>query len=454
MLFDRTMYQKSVGLVAVACFGVSLASAATFGKVVPIGGVAADIALDEGRNVLYIANYTSGRIDVMPLSDLTISRSMTVPAYPGGVALSPDGHYLVVTHYASSGGTLLTQPGRDALTVIDLTNNQKRTFGLSSGPVGVAFGNDGLALILTQDEFLLFDPVSGATQFLDSVKNVKSQVLPVDQNTFPSQILAGAVTATPDGRHIIGIGGVAPDKEDGSSLVRFSYYVPTRQITANQLINTTPSLGPRVISSSRDGSYYMIGWALIGCGVGFLGDCTATGPLLAQWPNASGALNIGSVAIRSSASLIYAQITQQGTKPTSGAQTACLPNGSCVTITTPGTTTSAQSAAPPNLVILDADNLTVRDRIQLPENLAGRSIFNSDESVLYSISNSGVMVLPMEQLNRAPRVTASVEDVVFRGDFCNSSTLTQQLDIVDPAGNAIPFQICLAGGGSCSAPGI
>src|SRR5690242_21773699 len=81
--------------------------AATFGRVVSIGGHASDIALDEGRGVLYIANYTSGRIDVMSTADNTISRSITVPSYPGAVALSPDGRYLVVTHYASSSGAAL-----------------------------------------------------------------------------------------------------------------------------------------------------------------------------------------------------------------------------------------------------------------------------------------------------------------------------------------------------------
>jgi uncharacterized protein (TIGR03437 family) len=454
MLFDFATHHKYIGLATLALFGSSLATAASFGKVVPTGGPASDIALDEPRGVLYIANYTSGRIDVMSLSDYTVGRSMTVAAYPGSVALSPDGRYLVITHYASSGGSTLARPGTDALTVIDLNSNQKRTFGLSSGPVGVAFGIDGLALILTQEELLLFDPVSGATTVLDTVQNVASQTLPVEQNTFPSQILAGALTATADGRHIFGVGGTTPDGGDGSKMVRFSYNVMTHQITANQMFTTAPSLGPRVISASRDGSYYMTGWALFGCGNGFLGDCTAAGPLLAQWPNASGTLNIGSVAIRSSKKLIYAQMTQVPPKATSGSDTVCLPNGTCVTITTPGAKPAAQSTVPPNLLILDADNLTVRERIQLPENLAGRSVFSADESVLYSISDSGVMVLPMAALDKAPRVMASAEDVVFRGNFCNSGTITQQLDVVDPAGNATPFQICLAGSNSCSTAGI
>ena len=122
-------------------------------------------------------------------------------------------------------------------------------------------------------------------------------------------------------------------------------------------------------------------------------------------------------------------------------------------MTTPGTTPApAANTIPPSLLVLDADNLTVRDRIQLPEYLAGRSVFNSDESVLYAISDSGVMVLPMDQFDRARRVVPTVEDVVFRGNFCNTTALVQEFDVVDPSGQATPFQVCLAGSEGCTIP--
>ena len=409
---------KFLLLLSLAALLAGNGAAATFGRVVTIGGPASDIALDEARGYLYIANYTSSRVEVMSLADASISRSFSVAPYPGGVAVSPNGHYLVVTHYASSGGGSLSQAGQDAVTVIDLTNNQKRTFGLSSSPVGVAFGADGLAVILTQDEFLLFDPASGATTVLGTVANVLSATLPVDQATFPPQIIAGSLTATADGSHVFGIGGTTPDTGTASQVLLFSYQTSSRKITATFGLSTAPSLGPRAISASRDGSYYMTGWALIGSGSGFLGDHVATGPLLAQWPISAAPLSVGSVAIRSSKSLIYAQLTQ-----------------------------TLATGVPPNLMVMDADNLNVRERIQLSENLAGKSLFNADESVLYSISDSGVTILPMAQLDKAPRVMASVEDVVFRGNFCAGGALTQQIDIIDPAGNAVPFQIQNSSGG-------
>ncbi len=39
----------------------------TLGRVVPIGGHASDLALDEARGVVYVANFTANRIDVISL---------------------------------------------------------------------------------------------------------------------------------------------------------------------------------------------------------------------------------------------------------------------------------------------------------------------------------------------------------------------------------------------------
>ena len=52
--------------------------AASFGTAVPIGGHASDIALDESRGVVYIANFTANRIEVMSTADYSIRTSMNV----------------------------------------------------------------------------------------------------------------------------------------------------------------------------------------------------------------------------------------------------------------------------------------------------------------------------------------------------------------------------------------
>ncbi len=54
----------------VAFLAPSAATAATFGQVVAIGGAASDIALDESRGLLYIANFGAATIEKMSLTDL------------------------------------------------------------------------------------------------------------------------------------------------------------------------------------------------------------------------------------------------------------------------------------------------------------------------------------------------------------------------------------------------
>ena len=72
--------------------------AATFGTVVPIGGHASDIALDESRGLLYIANFTANRIEVMSTADYSIHTSMNVAPQPAALAISGDGKYLMIAH--------------------------------------------------------------------------------------------------------------------------------------------------------------------------------------------------------------------------------------------------------------------------------------------------------------------------------------------------------------------
>src|ERR1051325_6931422 len=87
-------FKYSVLAMAGVVFLAGSALAGTFGKVVTIGGEAADVALDEARGVLYIANFTANRIEVMSLATNTVQTSINVPQQPNGISLSPDGHWL------------------------------------------------------------------------------------------------------------------------------------------------------------------------------------------------------------------------------------------------------------------------------------------------------------------------------------------------------------------------
>src|SRR5689334_6747967 len=88
--------------MASAALLAGTALAGTFGKVITIGGEASDVALDEARGVLYIANFTANRIEVMSLATNTIQTSINVAAQPSSLGLSPDGHWLLVGHYGNN----------------------------------------------------------------------------------------------------------------------------------------------------------------------------------------------------------------------------------------------------------------------------------------------------------------------------------------------------------------
>ena len=305
--FSFVTYGSDGLLCLVGCGQLgSTAWAATFGKLVPIGGHASDIVLDEARGVVYIANYTANRIDVMSLEDNSVGRSMSVAAQPASLALSPDGRYLVVTHFAPYEAP---EVSGNALTVINLETGKRQTFGMGQAPLGVAFGMDGLALVVTTADFLLFDPVSGSTQVIGSVGDLTAQVLPVDLATFPPEIIQASVTAAADGRHIYGFIDSFTSSDSQTVGMRFSYSLFTKTVTALGLASV-PVLGPRVMSLSKDGSQYMVGWGLFACQPGFMGDCSIGGPLVAQVANASGVLNVGSHAIDSDSGTIYAQVPE------------------------------------------------------------------------------------------------------------------------------------------------
>jgi uncharacterized protein (TIGR03437 family) len=370
----------------------------TFGNVVSIGGHASDLALDEARGVLYIANFTANRVEVMSLGTNTIQTSINVASQPSSLALSPDDRYLVVTHFGNSAPPASPT---NAITVIDLTTNGKQTFALGSPPLGAAFGLDGLALVVTSTDFLLLDPGSGTTTELETIAGVVAKTLPQPTGSFPTNIVAASVAASADGTKIYGFGDT----------LMFSYDVTSRTIRSG-LYSSSPTLGPRAVSVSQDGSYFTFGWTLK----------DPSFYSIAQWANPSGALNVGTSAIDSTRNLIYAQMPQPAA---AGA--------------TPGATPGPAQA--PVMQIVASDNLAVQSLINLPENFAGKSTLSSDGTILYGVSDSGVMILPVGSLSNAHQVTARQQDMVFRGNFCDRRVSTQTLTIVDPGGGNTSFSI-------------
>ena len=416
----RWSSQMCTGAILAVALLPAAALGGTFGKVVAIGGHASDLALDEARGVLYIANFTANRIEVMSLSDSSIRTSFNVAPQPGSLALSADGRYLVVVHFSN-----FTAPNTpsNALTVIDLDSNARQTFAMGNPPLGVAFGIDNRALIVTTADFLLFDPVTGATQVIDTIAGVTAKTLPTPPANFPANIVASSVAASADGLTIV---GVVANGANNQNTIEFNYDVTNRRLRSYYVVSSPPA-GPRAISVARNGNYYISGWAMY--------DLQYSA-LTAQFPDPTGILNIGSHAIDSTRGLVYAQVISA--PPGSSASGTGSTTGS----------TGSTTTTPPVLQVADAENLAVLERLQLAENLAGKSLMNSDDSVMYSISDSGVTVLPVGALAQQRRLIASQEDIVFRGNFCERRVGTQTFTLTDPSGQSTDFSL------SASATGV
>jgi uncharacterized protein (TIGR03437 family) len=426
---------------------------ATFGTVVPldipIGGHVSDIVLDEPRGVLYAANFNASRIEVISIADQKAVRKIDVPAQPAAMALSPDGGLLVVTHFGGDPGFVLNPPPAGgcpfgAVSVINAGSGAITLTACANFPLAVAFGNDGLALIATLDALLLLDPVSGAVQSLgelrcgNTLNGVAAPVcalitgLPVPLNNFPAQILAASITAAQDGFTIYGqlkiTQNVKAPAIGPTPVLRFRYDVGAKNVVWLPS-GSDPGSGPQTVSVNRDGTRFMAG----------LGLFNRNGSVVAQFHNPTATDNIGSHAFDAVGNasypygIIYAQIPD-------GSGSGAAPPGA-TPVTPPGGPVASLPTPEPVLLLVDADNLTVHERIQLPENLAGRSVLNSKRDVMYSVSDSGVLILPVGSLANQPRLAASKEDIVFRPDPCQSGLASQTFDIVNPGGGKVGFVI-------------
>jgi len=378
------------------------ALAGVFGTVVPIGGEGADLALDEARGVLYIADFTANRIDVMSLANNQVQTSINVPAQPSSLSISLDGHWLVVAQYGNNTPPATPQNG---LTLIDLTNNYaQQNYALGNAPLGVSFGIDGNVLVVTTGEFMVFSPSLGTTNTIISIQAAAAQAIPVPAVNFPPNITGASMAVSAD---YTAIYGLADNLE--------FYYDVVHHTPHYALYTSSPAQGPRAVSVARDGSYAVMGWMRVNQA---LQDT-------AEYPNPSGVLNLGGHALDSTNNVVYSQVP---------------PGGS-------GLTPSGQGLTP-TLQTYSSDNLTLLDTILLPENLAGKAVIKSDSSVVYALSSSGVTVLPIGSLNKSNRLVTSVHTVLFLDNFCTTSATTQTFTISDPGGNQTAFTI------SSSNPGV
>jgi uncharacterized protein (TIGR03437 family) len=401
--------------------------AASLGTVIPIGGTASDVVLDESRGYLYIADFGSNTIDFLSLSDLQIHTSLNVAAQPGSLAMSPDGSYLVVTHYnaTASGAT-----AGNLITIINLANNTQQTLATGEAPLSVAFLNvpdprypSGIAVVVTTANIWEMDPVSGQLTLLTSLANV-STALPVPAPSSPGQITEAAMASNTagDGLSIWGIGGATTGTNQIVFKVDGHSWPNAPNVYAIGYVSS-PALLPRV-SVAADGSYAMVGYSLVNLN-GIIG----------RYPNVVASKNITGHAIDSSRGILYGQIPDS-TQPTGPVAASSSPT------------------VLPGLLVMAADNMSVEDRMILPENLVGRAVLNAAGTMMYAISESGVTVLPVGSLGKYNRLSSSAEDVLLATNFCNRTTVTGTFTLSDPGGNHTDFSISSPVSGVSVSPAV
>lgn len=435
----KSAYRGSA-ILLLACLNLA---GANFGKTVVIGGHASDIALDDRRSVLYIANFGGRRIDVMSTSDHTLQTPIRLDSEPSSVALSASGRYLVATHFDALGGS--TNPAR--LTILDLDGNGRTVIPIPLGvaaanapapvsvPLAIEFGASNIGLLVTTHGIYQVDPEQASLRRLQAPP-LECGKAPATFGTFPPQLIRASSAVSGNGRIIIvaaeepppagtgtggGIGGIigggggttegpcGAAAASGGKLTNVIRYDVVTGAMAARVTTTSPTLGPRVVSTDLVGANVLVGWTLV----------NANDRLIAQFPYAQGAFNVGSHAYDFKRDVIYTHMPSALGAPTPG------------------------STEPPVLHLVDTDNLTVRERLSLAENLAGRSLFSRDMNTVYAISDSGITILPVGSLDRTPRVTAAEEQLVFRATNCENGLITQTLNVIDLGGNRVDFSLSL-----------
>ena len=420
--------------------------AGTFGKVVPIGGYASDIVIDEPRGVLYIADFTANRIEVMNLSSLAVTRSINVNPQPGSMAMSPDGNYLVIGHYGNFSATS-NVPAANALTVISLGSNAIQTFSLgflSTARNRVRQGWAGADSDVERLPAVRSGLGRGAGARHDgecprpSHTHTADAVLPVATSTpttatLPPAIITGSVAASGNGFFIYGL----------TNQVQFQYDVLHQVLTPFAYAAPPTPLGPRLVSVSNDGTLALNGWEVT----------DYKRHVLYDFPNPGGLLNVGTHVIDSNLNVIYAQIPPPGSGGGhSHRHAVCdqLPSGRPMRSRCQLFERRFEHA----FEMVDSEQShRFREQFLLPENLGGRSVLNKAGDTMYAISDSGVTVFSVgPKLSAAHRLVASQESVLFQGNGCAHGVVTQQITITDPGGGATDFQLAPQGAGVILSP--
>jgi uncharacterized protein (TIGR03437 family) len=396
----------------------------TFGSVIQLPGHISEIALDEPRSSLYAANFTAGQVEVISTTSNRLVSSLRVGGQPSGLCLSPDGRHLLVTNYNNFGG-----PNLSSVVLINLNDLTRQNYAMSNAPLGCAFGADGIALIITTVDLVKFRVNGGTFEQVTTIASLAQQALPVTSPTFPREITRASMAASGDGNYIFG----------ATDTFVFAYQVPqpSAVLFVRPALSFVQGIAPPLVTASFDGSYFMAGQYLLDRRL----------RVIAQHPDTDPSqTNLGTHAIDFGARTVYASYgeTMTTTTQTGPPVVTCTVTTDPTCTATPGTTT-VTTLLPPKLLVHDADNLTVRDRLHLAEHLTGRTVVGGGGRQAWAISDSGITYLPLGDLNTVPQVRPNTQQVFVQFDYCQRQSIQREFRMEGPPGTDFQLSTQLRG---------
>ena len=383
-------------------------TAATFGKVITLGGTPSDIVLDEPRKLLYLVNSAANRVDLFSTGTNSVIGSITVGTAPLAAAMSPDGAYLYVTNGASL-----------SLSVIDLqTKFVIQTVTVPAAPQGVEVGADGRALVSTAgttggaNTLLIFDKNLVANQ----LTAVLTPPPPSTPAPLPAQTLARPDTTffsklirTPNGQYIVGL-----TNPTATTTYLFVYEVASGTILRSRTVTGQST----VLAISPDGATLMAGYTLYD---------VSTLSILGQMNNSNASFRFAA-AFNTRQNIGGSVFSPDGKTLYGAFNTAAFSN-------------PAQAPNSSILLLTDPSNLGIRLGIRMPESIVAKMVMTSDGGNAWSLSQSGLVYLPISTLFNYPILQASTTQVFLSQNPCNTGLAQTPVQINNLGGGKLTFAI-------------
>ena len=410
MKFTSTFAVAVAFVAAVAC-PLALdaqTTAATFGKVITLGGTPSDAVLDESRRLIYLVNQQGNRVDLFSTSTNAVIGFISVGNGPLAAALSPDNSLLYVTNGASS-----------TLSVIDLAGQTvTQTVSMPAPPQGVEVGTDGRVLISTAgnggaNTLLIFDRTQTLANQLTAVVTPPPPSTPAP---LPAQTLARPATTflsklkrTPNGQYIVGL-----TNPSATQTYLFVYEVSSGTILRSRTVTGQST----VIAMSPDGSRFMAGFTLYDVNtLSILGQMNNSNAPFAFAAAFNVVANVGGAAFSPDGKTIYGAFNVAA---------------------------NTNPAPPPNsstLLFTDPNNLAINLGIRMPESIVAKILVTADGADAWSLSQSGLIYLPLSTLSTYPIIQPSSTQVFLSQNPCNPGLAQGTVQIRNTGGGKLTYAV-------------